>query len=123
MTERQTSVARPSSFLANALELCLQLSRLEPLQTLYFFASLRLLGILALLPPLTRGTAAFRVLRRPAHTFEGTREGLDVCRVGFFEAKIVRAFEMLCDLVKLVVVFLKEIVISTRVGVSTGMCR
>jgi len=63
------------------------------------------------------------VLRRPAHTLDGTREGLDVCRVGFFEAEIVRAFEMLGDFVELVIVFLKEIVISTSIDVSTGMWR
>lgn len=59
------------------------------------------------------------MLRTPAHALDGTWEGLDLCRVGFFEAEIVRAFEMLCDFVELV--FLKEIVINTGIGVSTGL--
>lgn len=112
--------ACPSSFFANALELSLQLSRLEPLKTLHFLASLSFLRLFALLPPLTCRCATFRVFRTPTHTLDGTWEGLDMCGVGFFEAEIVRAFEMLCDFFELV--FLKEIVISTGIGVSTGMC-
>jgi len=48
------------------------------------------------------------------------REGLDVLRVGFFRAEIVRASEMLGDFVELVIVFLSTY-LALRLSLFSGV--
>jgi len=55
-----------------------------------------------------------------AHTLDGTREGLDVLRVGFFRAEVVRASEMLGDFVELVIVFLSTF-LALRLSLFSGV--
>src|SRR5712672_2101241 len=111
--------ARPPSLFANALELRFHLSHLEAFEALHFLAPLSLLRLFTLSPPVARLTAALRVLRWPAHALYGAWEGRNVRRVGLFESEVVRAFEALRGLVKLVFV-LEEIAVRTSNDVSTG---
>jgi hypothetical protein len=108
---------RPSSLFANTLELRFHVSRFEPLETLYFLASLGLLCFFALSPPLARCMPALCMLCRSAHALYRTWERWDMCCVRFFEPEVVRAFEALGDLVKFLVIVEESAVhVSSNIG-------
>jgi hypothetical protein len=112
---------RPSTLFANTFQLDFHLARLEPLEAFHFFASLDFLRFFTLSPSLARCVAAFRMLGRSAHALYGTRERWDVHCAGLFESEVVRAFEALGGLVKLVVV-LGDIGVKVNTNISTRGC-